>query len=224
MAIEPPPGFRSSGEPPSGTRIVLIRHGEANCNVAGLVGGPVGCSGLSELGRRQATALRERLAQTGEMSDVTALYSSVLPRAIETLAILAPALPPLDPETDCDVCEMHPGEADGLTWDEMIATFGGVDWGVDPEQPFSPGGESWSGMSRRVRAALERLGERHEGERIIIATHGGVIEHAMKWAQGCDDGVRLQLRTEHCSMMELELTARGPQLLRYNDRAPLPAR
>jgi len=224
MAIEPPPGFRSSGEAPTGTRIVLIRHGEADCNVAGRVGGPVGCTGLSDLGRRQADALRARLAHTGELGDVAALYSSTLPRAMETLAIVAPALPALPPQADCDVCELHPGAADGLTWDAMIEAFGGVDWDEDPEQVFSPGGESWSGMSRRVKAALTRLGARHEGQRIVVATHGGVIEHAMKWVQGCDDGVRLQLRTEHCSMMEIELTARGPQLLRYNDRAPLPAR
>ena len=223
MAIEPPPGFRSSGEPPTGTRIVLIRHGEAHCNVEGRVGGPRGCRGLSDLGRRQAETLLERLTRTNELSDVAALYSSTLPRAMETLAIVSPALPPLTPEADCDLCEMHPGDADGLTWDEMIATFGGVDWDEDPEQIFSPGGESWSGMSRRVKAALTRLGERHEGQRIVVATHGGVIEHAMKWVQGCDDGVRLQLRTEHCSMTEIELTPRGPQLLRYNDRAPLPA-
>ncbi len=224
MAIEPPPGFRSSGEAPTGTRVVLIRHGEADCNVAGRVGGPVGCTGLSDLGRQQADALRARLAHTNELADVSALYSSTLPRAKETLAIISSALPPLDPVADCDFCELHPGAADGLTWDDMISQFGGVDWDVDPEQEFSPGGESWSGMSRRVREALTRIGEQHAGQRIVIATHGGVIEHAMKWVQGCDDGVRLQLRTEHCSMMELELTAAGPQLLRYNDRAPLPAR
>jgi len=224
MAIEPPPGFRSSGEAPTGTRVVLIRHGEADCNVAGRVGGPVGCTGLSDLGRRQANALRARLVHTNELADVAALYSSTLPRAMETLAIISSALPPLEAVTDCDFCELHPGAADGLTWAEMIDQFGGVDWDVDPEQEFSPEGESWSGMSRRVRAAITRVGEQHEGQRIVIATHGGVIEHAMKWVQGCDDGARLQLRTEHCSMMEIELTADGPQLLRYNDRAPLPAR
>jgi len=224
MAIEPPAGFRSSGEPPTGTRIVLIRHGEAGCNVEGRVGGPGGCTGLTEFGRRQAQSLRERLERTREFDEAVALYSSTLPRAIETLAILAPGLPALPREADCSLCEMHPGAADGLTWDEMIAAFGGVDWDVDPDQSFSPGGESWVGMYHRVVEALETLARRHPGELVIVATHGGVIEQAMKYARGDDSGVRLQLRTEHCSMTELELENGAVRLLRYNDRSPLAAR
>ncbi len=80
-----PPGVsslpRSIAHP---TRVVLIRHGEAICNVAGVVGGHVGCTGLSPTGRRQAEALAARLMETGELADVTALYASVLTRALET--------------------------------------------------------------------------------------------------------------------------------------------
>ena len=36
------------------TRIVLIRHGEPQWPYDGITGGHEGCSGLSELGRRQA--------------------------------------------------------------------------------------------------------------------------------------------------------------------------
>ena len=56
MANEPPQGFRTSGDEAHGTRLVLVRHGEAECNVAGIVGGPQGCTGLTDLGRVQAAA------------------------------------------------------------------------------------------------------------------------------------------------------------------------
>ncbi len=224
MSIEPPAGFRSSGTEPTGARLVFIRHGQANCNVEGRVGGLVGCTGLTDHGRSQALALRERLERTREFDDAVALYSSVLPRAIETLEILRPGLPPRAPVQDCGLCEMHPGDADGMVWDEMIATFGPVDWDVDPTQPLSPGGESWAGMYDRVVAALWALARRHAGQRIVIATHGGVIEQAMKLAGGVSPETRLQLRTEHCSMTELEFDGDAVRLLRYNDRAPLPAR
>ena len=49
---------------PAATRLVLVRHGEAACNVGGVVGGRRGCTGLTELGRRQATALATQNAQT----------------------------------------------------------------------------------------------------------------------------------------------------------------
>ena len=66
------------------TRIVLVRHGEAECNLNRIIGGPKGCTGLTPLGRIQVAALADRLYESGELRQATALYSSVLPRATET--------------------------------------------------------------------------------------------------------------------------------------------
>src|SRR5215218_610345 len=100
------------------TRLVLVRHGESMATVDGVVGGHQGCRGLSDRGRRQAEALRDRLVATGEIrADV--LMASVLPRAVETAEIMAPALGGLAVEQECDLCEIHPGEGDGLAWSEF---------------------------------------------------------------------------------------------------------
>ena len=45
-----------------GTRIVLVRHGESRAQELGILGGHDGCQGLSDRGRRQVAALRDRLA------------------------------------------------------------------------------------------------------------------------------------------------------------------
>ena len=68
--------------------------------------------------------LADRLAETGELAGTDVLYASVLPRAIETARLLAPALAgrdadggdraALEPVNECGLCELHPGEADGL--------------------------------------------------------------------------------------------------------------
>jgi broad specificity phosphatase PhoE len=68
---------------------------------------------------------------TGELAGADALYASLLPRAIETAELLAPALgsigadgifgPPPTLNTECGFCELHPGDADGLTWEEFSA-------------------------------------------------------------------------------------------------------
>ncbi|MHB1210080.1 MAG: histidine phosphatase family protein [Acidimicrobiales bacterium] len=222
--IEPPEGFRTSGSVPLGTRIVLVRHGEAYCNALGVVGGPVGCGGLTELGEAQARALRDRLLVSREFDDTVALYTSVLPRAMQTAAIIAPGLPAhLRAQRDCELCELHPGEADGMTWDEVIDTFGGPDWDKDPHQPFAPGGESWMDFYERCERALAALVRRHPGERVILVVHGGVIEQAMKVLERKDPMARLKLRTEHCSLTEIEFDGETRRLLRYNDRAPLAA-
>ena len=76
------------------SRIVLVRHGEAQCNLNHVVGGLKGCTGLTDLGRRQVAVLADRLYESGELRDATALYSSVLPRAVETAERLRPVVGP----------------------------------------------------------------------------------------------------------------------------------
>ena len=214
-------GYFTRGREPRGTRLVLIRHGEARCNAEGIVGGKRGDGGLTELGRAQAGALARRLAATRELDDATALYTSILGRAIETARVIAPGLPDLAAVADCDLCELHPGDADGLTWSELVERYGVADWSVAPEAPFSPGGESWLSFYERCERAIAALVARHPGERVVAVVHGGVIEQAMKILNGDDPRERLGLRTEHCSLTEIEFDGSRRRLLRYNDVAPL---
>jgi probable phosphoglycerate mutase len=201
------------------------------CNVSGVCGGVVGCRGLTERGREQVDALGRRLAESGELAGVDALYASILPRAIETAARLAPALArpgrPRRPGrsapvvmTECALCELHPGEADGLSWDEFSARFGPVDWDSDPDRPIAPGGESWTGFVRRVDAALDVLWTRHPGQLVVVATHAGVIEASLLAklpVAGGLDGARLRLRTEHASLTTWEVSDGRWLLLGYTD-------
>jgi probable phosphoglycerate mutase len=202
---------------------VLVRHGQGHVNVIGRIGGVKGCTGLTDLGRAQVGALAHRLSQTGELSDATALYASILPRAIETAEIIAPALGlrAADVIQDCGLCELHPGEADDLIWEEYAERYGVPDWDVDPTVPMAPGGESWVSFVDRSSAALEAVALRHPDERIVIATHAGVIESSMiSFLVGAADPLhrpRLRLPTIHASMTEWERSESGWRLLRYND-------
>jgi broad specificity phosphatase PhoE len=159
----------------SDTRLVIVRHGHARAADTGVVAGHRGCTGLSILGRRQAEALRDRLAASGFRAD--AVVTSVLPRAVETAEILAPAVgidvaavPHL-----CELCERHPGEGDGLRWDAFVDRYGAVDPLDDPDRPLSPGGESPRVFRNRVEAAVARLAERYAGRTVLVVSHGGVI-------------------------------------------------
>ncbi len=224
----PPAGIRTLGPlAADATRIVLVRHGEAVCNVSGICGGPVGCEGLTDRGRAQVTVLRDRLAETGELVDCDALYSSILPRAIETAAILAPALAPSgtpapDAVRECGFCELHPGEADGLDWSAFAQRFGNPDWDTDPNRVIAPGGESWTGFVNRVADNLERVAARHPGQLVVIACHAGVVEASLLAKLpiiGGLEGARLQLRTQHASLTTWEVDGTRWKLLGYNDGA-----
>jgi broad specificity phosphatase PhoE len=155
---------------------MLIRHAEPEANIKGVIAGPRGCTGLTDRGRSQAAALSGRLARDSEHFDV--LYSSVLPRALETAAILASMLGLSQIREDCDLCELHPGDCDGMAWDDYVRVYGsGAN--RDPDEPLSPGGESLRSFDRRARAAVDRLVARHAGDSVAVVTHGGFITAAM---------------------------------------------
>lgn len=215
-----------------GTRIVLIRHGESTAQAEQVVGGHAGCRGLSDKGRAQAEALRDRLARTGELRSPPVLYASLMPRAVETAAIIAPAMG-LDPGQivqECDFCEAHPGESDGMTWQEVAERFPSPSvW--DPDRSRDPGGESWREMAARVARGLDGVIARHPGETIVIACHGGVIVHSMlRWLglglAGFDE--RAWINPRNTSITEWR-HAENPwqkgtlplELVRYNDHAHL---
>jgi probable phosphoglycerate mutase len=165
----------------AGTTIVLVRHGESANQANGIYGCHRHCGGLSDLGRTQVEALRDRLAATGELADATVLYSSVLRRAVETAEILAPALGDLDVQQDCAFCELHLGTGDGLTVEEYDRRFPWpAEWSVDVR--VEPDSETYREMGTRVAAGLDRLLAHHAGQTVVVACHGGVIVQSMwRW-------------------------------------------
>ena len=160
---------------------MLVRHGESLAQERRIVGGH-GCAGLSALGVRQVEALRDRLLDSGELAGVSALYSSVMARAVQTAQILAPALGDLEVEQDCDFCEGHPSaESDGMAWEEYDQRWPApAEW--SPYVAREPGGESYAQMRARVSARLDKVAERHRGETVVVVCHGGVVVHSMlRW-------------------------------------------
>lgn len=73
----------------SPTRLILVRHGQAHCNVAGVIGGRRGCTGLTDHGRHQTRLLADRLSADHAKGPITAAYTTPLPRARETADIRA---------------------------------------------------------------------------------------------------------------------------------------
>jgi len=224
-----PSGVRRVFAPTDGsTRVVLVRHGEAVCNINGIVGGQRGCTGLTGLGRRQVVALADRLATTRELEGATALYASTLPRAIETAELLRPVVGKggLKIMQDRELSELFPGDADGLGWQEVVDRFGVPEWDTDPDMTIAPGGESWSGFLVRASDAVRTLAERHPGEQVVAAVHAGVIESTMiaNLAIPLATSQRGWTRIVHASLTEWEWVASQKRwiLLRFNDACGIP--
>jgi len=207
------------------TTVVLVRHGESQVTVDRVVGGHLGCCGLSKRGRRQAEVLRDRLLASGLLRDATALYASILPRAVETATLIAPGVGAgtLPVDERCALCELHVVDGDGLTWTEFGQVYGLPPWHTDPHVPLSPGSESWSGFVERASAGLHAVADRHPGELVVVACHGGVIEASFSaWGGLAAVVPRSLLRPENTGLTIWSREGgRGWSLDRYNDCAHL---
>lgn len=206
----------------SSTRLVLVRHGESRATVERFVGGPRSCTGLTDHGRLQAEALRNRLS-AGHDVEATALFASNFPRALETANIIAPSIGSLPVSVDSGWGEHDPGpDCDGMTYDEFIERFGVPRWDGDPHDVVYPGGETISQFHDRVMEALRRTVRQHEGGTIVIACHAGVIDAVMRNTLHMHQTGKFELHTQNASLTEL-LHVQGSKwrLVRYNDSSHL---
>lgn len=213
---------RMTDEQPPSTTVVLVRHGESVVTVRRVLGGPRTCVGLSDLGRRQAERLRDRLADTDELGAATVLMSSEYPRAIETAEIIAPALG-LPIERDERFGEHDPGpECDGLTFREFVDRYGMPDRAGDPHGVFFPGGETLAEFHFRVGQALSDAISSHAGGTIVVACHGGVVDAAFRSLLHLPATGGFELHTVNTSLTEFAQAQPGRwRLARYNDAAHL---
>jgi probable phosphoglycerate mutase len=104
------------------TDVVLIRHGQSQGNAEGRFGGHTDTP-LSPLGRKQAEATATALAN----EPFKAIYSSDLPRAIETASPLA-QLTGVEIQPAEAFRERSVGVMEGLTFEEAARTASGAVW------------------------------------------------------------------------------------------------
>lgn len=205
--------------------MVLIRHGESVVTVNRVVGGPLSCVGLSDLGRQQAERLRDRLASTEELASQSplTLYSSAYPRAQETAEIIAPALNVDKVVVEEGFGEQDPGpECDGLTFENFLERHGRPRWDHNPFGVFFPGGESVAAFDLRIGTTLVEVLARHPGETVVITCHGGVVDRALRQFLNAPRSGVFELFTRNTSVTEFkEVEVNKWRLVRYNDAAHL---
>lgn len=162
----------------SATNLVLVRHGETAWNVEGRIQGHLDIE-LNELGLAQADAVGNRL----RAEDFDAIYSSDLVRAYRTAAP-AVARPETDIVREPRLRERHLGVLQGLTGAEA-AIHQPDAWEAFKSREADAalaGGESLGEFSRRIAGFIEDVLARHAGRRILLVTHGGVLDAAYRYA------------------------------------------
>jgi broad specificity phosphatase PhoE len=168
-------------------RLYLVRHAEPT-----LAGRFIGRTDppLSERGVEQALAMLPGLA-------VDHVFVSPLARAQETASFINAARTTLD-----DLAELHFGDWEGLTWDEIAARDPALaerklaNWFSEP----APNGESLADLLSRVSRALHRIRSEPYSRAAIVA-HAAVNGAIRSLLTGGDPA---SYRQQYVEIIELE--------------------
>ena len=150
---------------------MFVRHGQSGGNVGGTFGGHSDTP-LSGLGKKQAETTAEMFYRHG----VDALYSSDLPRAVQTALPIAQACNIELNKTNA-FRERDVGVLEGLTFDESREKHPSDYYplvGRDINHKIT-NGESYRDLLQRATAALNEVIRTHQGRKIVIVSHTGAI-------------------------------------------------
>lgn len=154
-------------------RLLGVRHGESEWNVAGRVQGQAPGVHLTMRGRLQALDAAERLVGKLAGRGASRLISSDQTRALETADLIAPLLG-LSIEATASLREQGMGDLEGRFHHELApqpvpegAHINEVRWG---------GGESVADVYARLASFVERLRGASDGQTVILVTHAGPLQ------------------------------------------------
>jgi len=156
----------------SGTRILLIRHGETDWNRIRRFQGRSDLP-LNQKGKDQAYALGLALKD----EPLTAIYSSPLIRALETahlMKVFHPSIPLFEEE---GLVEMDLGEFEGMEAQRWAVEYPDFlkTWMETPASVKMPGGESLQEVQTRAIGTLERIVKLYPTEStLLLCSHNFV--------------------------------------------------
>ena len=205
------------------TEKFLIRHGETAWNAERRLQGHLDIP-LNDEGRRQAAALARALA--GETVDM--IISSDLSRAASTAQAVA-ELHDLPLQTDASLRERCFGAFEGLLYDELETHFpeAYAQWRArDPDARYPDGerrAETFAEFAQRAVGAVCRIAEMHRGKRIIMVSHGGVLDAVYRAAHGIDITAPRNFDVLNASINHIRWDGERLEVLRWSDNSHLTA-
>ena len=186
--------------------VCVVRHGETDWNISGILQGWTDVP-INETGRRQARELAAAFAGTGFAS----VWTSPLIRSSETAEIVAGLLGLPAPVVHAGLKERHFGAVQGVPKAELGETNEVLLQQIlrrNPAAHFEEG-ETMDGFADRVLGALLEIGTRHGGERVLVITHGWVMDVITRHVGGLPRSAILNLKRKNGESIWLEADGRA---------------
>jgi len=200
------------------TRILAIRHGETDWNVATRIQGQIDIA-LNSQGQWQATQVAKALAE----EEIHAIYASDLSRAFDTAQAVAKDRK-LIITPHAHLRERHFGHFQGHTWDDIQNQWpeDAELWRVrHPEWTPMGGGESLLMLQERLTQLVDELASSHAGQQVLWVTHGGVLDILYRMATGQDLQAPRTWGLRNTAVNRLLWTPQGLQMVGWADDAHL---
>ncbi len=196
-------------------RLILVRHGHSKHGDENIIAGKIGCKGLTEQGRQQAEQLARHLKNQPFSGDV--LLSTSVKRAYQTAATVAAHINrPL--QIHDGLCELLPGDADGLSWTDYRQRYTEFDFAAHPDKPFAPNGESWNQFVDRVKITLNSLYQTYKDRDVIAVTHAGfIVVSFLVLFEAPFFNRRSVIHPDYTGLTEWHVSDEIWQLVRFND-------
>lgn len=200
------------------TKIILVRHCQSEGNAQNRFQGRVDAPASPD-GRKQAELVGLRFRN----ETLQAIYSSPLSRAVTTAQAIA-QYHPLELTLLDALAEIDVGELENMPLDQVASQYPALayQWSKTPDLCVFPGGESLAQVYSRVSGVLEQLRERHEGETVVLVTHGGVIRTLLAYVRGSIEKLREATVSANTSVTVVEHDEKGYRIALLNDITHLP--
>lgn len=162
--------------------VIAVRHGLTDYNAERRLQGRLDVP-LNDTGRnqcRECGSQLKRMFQGGQKIAIDGIYASPLQRARESAEIIRESASiPCDIVLDSRIEEWNAGILQGHLISELGVLFPSA-WEAwnrsrDPGFVFE-GGESFQQRYDRVKGFFLDVAVRHAGQRILVVTHGGVLD------------------------------------------------
>jgi broad specificity phosphatase PhoE len=186
----------------SGTRLILLRHGEVEGKYHQTFGGRIDME-LSPLGQSQAVALANHLHLA---EDTEAIYASPMKRVQQTLAPLL-ALGAPRPVIMPGLREWDFGEWTGMGWHEIIKRHRvqSSQWLHLLDAGEVPGAENGNQLRARVEPCLRQILADQPGRNVVVACHGGIVRVLLSIAMELPLPEMARFEVDYASVTILEV-------------------
>lgn len=191
-------------------KICVVRHGETNWNIAGILQGWMDVA-INDKGREQAFELAFAFKDCG----FSAICSSPLIRSLETARIIARELRLPEPECHDGLKERNFGAIQGIPKAELAELNPALLQQIQRRNPAAhfEQGESLDEFAHRVLGAVTAIAFRHPEQRVLVVTHGWVMDVITRHVNHLPREAILNMKRKNGEFLWLEATRKAIHLL-----------